>query len=156
MSEVKQLSGTEGVKKLAELIKGIHICMMTTAAADGSIDSRPMATQAAEFDGSVWFLSRHETGKVAEIESDAHVSLLYADTAHHKFVAAKGKATVGRDQGEDRRALESDVQGLVPGGQGRSGDRGDRGQGGGGAVLGGVFVVDCGGDQVPGSCGDGW
>ena len=57
-----------------------------------------MATQETEFDGTVWFLTRHESGKVHEIENDAHVSLLYSDPANHNFVSAKGRAQVSRDK----------------------------------------------------------
>ena len=51
MSEVKNLSGDEGKAKIGELIKKVHICMMTTAATDGSFDSRPMATQTTALTG---------------------------------------------------------------------------------------------------------
>ncbi len=98
MSEVKQLSGPEGIKKIGELIKDIRICMMTTAASDGSFDSRPMATQKTEFDGTVWFLTRQESGKVHEIENDAHVSLLYADPSNKDYVSAKGRAQISEDR----------------------------------------------------------
>jgi general stress protein 26 len=98
MSEMKVLTGDEGKKKIGELIKDVRICMLTTVGPDGSFDSRPMATQETEFDGTVWFLTRHESGKVTEIENDSHVSLLYADPSNHNYVAAKGKAQVSRDQ----------------------------------------------------------
>jgi len=99
MSEFKELSGPEGLKKIGELIKDIRITMMTTAAADGSFDSRPMAThKTEEFDGTVWFLTRHESGKVHEIEHDAHVSLIYADPSDSKYVAAKGRAQISSDR----------------------------------------------------------
>jgi general stress protein 26 len=98
MSERQVLCGDEGKKKIGELIKDVRICMLTTAASDGSFDSRPMATQETDFDGTVYFLTRHESGKVIEIENDAHVSLLYADPSNHNYVAAKGKAQVSRDQ----------------------------------------------------------
>jgi general stress protein 26 len=98
MSEVKELRGAEGIKKISELIKDVRICMMTTAAADGSFDARPMATQKTEFDGTVWFLTRHESGKVSEIESDSHVSLMYASPSDSTYVTAKGKATISRDK----------------------------------------------------------
>ena len=92
--EQQVLTGPEGIKKIAALIKGVHICMMSTAAGDGTFDSRPMATQSAEFDGTVYFLTRHESGKVAEIEHDHRVGLLYADTSDSKYVTAKGRAEV--------------------------------------------------------------
>ncbi len=98
MSEQKELRGTEGIAKIAELIKDIRICMMTTAAGDGSFDSRPMATQKTEFDGTVWFLTRGESGKVAEIADDSHVSLLYADPGDSKYVSLKGRASTSHDR----------------------------------------------------------
>ena len=98
MSEMETLSGTDGIRKIAELIKGIHICMMTTAAGDGSFDSRPMALQGTDFDGTVYFLTRHESGKVKELEHDSHVGLLFADTANSKYVSAKGTAEVNHDR----------------------------------------------------------
>lgn len=99
MSEFKELSGPEGMKKIGELIKGIRITMMSTIARDGSIDSRPMVTQETDaFDGTVWFLTRGESGKVYEIERDAHVTLIYADPSDSKYVMAKGRASVSEDR----------------------------------------------------------
>ena len=97
MSE-DNLSGRAGIEKIAGLIKDIRIAMLTTAAADGSFDSRPMATQKTDFDGDVYFLTRGESGKVHEIADDSHVSLIYADPGDAKFVSAKGRASVSRDQ----------------------------------------------------------
>jgi general stress protein 26 len=98
MSEVKELHGQEGIAKIGELIEDIRICMMTTAAGDGSFDSRPMATQKTEFDGTLWFLTRGESGKVAEIVSDGHVSLLYSDPGDSSYVAVKGRASISHDR----------------------------------------------------------
>ncbi len=94
----EHLSGQDGIKKIGELIKDIRIAMMTTAAPDGSFDSRPMATQKTEFDGTVYFLTRQESGKVQELADDSHVSLLYADADNGKYVTVKGRAKVYRDQ----------------------------------------------------------
>ncbi len=99
MSEHKELRGPEGLEKIGELIKDIRITMMTTVASDGSFDSRPMATQKTDtFDGTVWFLTRHESGKVHEITEDAHVSLIYADPSNSKYVSAKGRARISQDR----------------------------------------------------------
>jgi general stress protein 26 len=98
MSEHRVLTGQEGLKKIGELIADVRICMMTTAAEDGSFDARPMATQKTQFDGTVWFLTRQESLKVRELASDAHVGLMYADPGNHNYVSAKGTATVSRDK----------------------------------------------------------
>ncbi len=96
--EHKVLSGPEGLRKIGELIKDVDICMMTTAAGDGSFDSRPMATQKAEFDGTVWFLTRGESGKVREIQNDDHISLLYSNPSDHSYVSVKGRARISQDK----------------------------------------------------------
>ena len=99
MSDVQNLSGPEGLKKIGNLIKDIKIAMMTTANPDGSFDSRPMATQQADdFDGKIWFLTRNESGKVEEIKQDSNVSLLYAETGDGKYVSVKGRASVSQDK----------------------------------------------------------
>ena len=98
MTEQKHLSGEEARKKIGDLIKSIRIAMLTTAAPDGSFDSRPMATQETEFDGVVYFLTRQESGKISEIQADSHVSLLYSDPSNSKFVSAKGRASVTNDR----------------------------------------------------------
>jgi general stress protein 26 len=98
MSETKHLSGEEGRRKIGELIEDIRICMMTTSDGNGGFDSRPMATQKAEFDGTLWFLTRRESGKVREIATDDHIGLMYANPDDASYVAIKGRASVGRDQ----------------------------------------------------------
>jgi len=98
MSELKQISGAEGMKKIGDLIGDIRICMMTTATPDGSFDSRPMATQKTDFDGTIWFLTQKESGKVHEIKDDDHIGLMYANPDDSSYVSIKGKATVSRDQ----------------------------------------------------------
>lgn len=98
MSEFKQLSGAEGLKKIGDLIEDIRIAMLVTAAPDGSFDSRPMGLQTKNFTGSVWFLTRNESGKVQEIQEDSHVTLIFADTSNSKYVSAKGRAHVDQDK----------------------------------------------------------
>ena len=98
MSEVKELSGQEGLEKIGGLIEGIQFAMLTTADGNGSFDSRPMATQKVKFDGTVWFLTAHDTRKVSELADDSHVALIYADPGNAKYVTVKGHARVFHDQ----------------------------------------------------------
>ena len=87
----------EALKKINELIKDIRIALLTTAGPDGTLHSRPMATQKSEFAGELWFLTREDSGKVFDIHHDANVSLTYAD-GKNTFVALSGRARVSRDQ----------------------------------------------------------
>jgi len=118
MSEFQELYGTEGLKKIGDLIKDIRMAMLTTAAPDGSFDSRPMATQQMEdFDGTVWFLTQAGSGKLEEIADDSHVSLIYADSANAKYVTVKGFATVGRDRAKIRELWNSMYKAWFPEGE---------------------------------------
>ena len=90
------------VKKLGELIKGIHIGMLTTADDDGTLHSRPMATQRTEFDGDLWFFTGAHSGKIHEIERDRHVNISYAALDDNRYVSVSGIAQIVRDREKAR------------------------------------------------------
>jgi general stress protein 26 len=94
----KELSGEEGQKKIAELTKGIHICMMTTICTDGSMTSRPMAVQDEPFNGTLWFLTRSTSDKIEEIKQDQHVTLAFSEPSDSKYISLKGRASVNQDR----------------------------------------------------------
>lgn len=91
-------SREEAIGKIAELIKDIRIAMLTTINPDGSLHSRPMATQSGAFTGEVLFLTRDHSGKVDEIRQDAEVGLCYTDSKH-AFVTLSGRAAISNDRG---------------------------------------------------------
>lgn len=88
----------DAVAKLAKMIKGIRIAMLCTAMPDGSLRSRPMATQQAEFDGQLWFFCDADSAKVYEIEREHHVNIAYADRDDSRYVSVSGRASVVRDE----------------------------------------------------------
>src|ERR1700761_6854368 len=94
----KTLSGTAGQEKIAELVKDIHIAMMTTVAKDGTMSSRPMAVQNTPFDGTLWFLTRSNSGKIEEVEEDQNVTLTFAEPKSSKYISVKGKASTSQDR----------------------------------------------------------
>ena len=96
--DFKELTGQEGLKKIAELLKGIHIAMINTVATDGSISARPMALQDKDFDGKLWFLTRVTSEKVDEIKQDQHVTLTLTNTSDAKYLTLKGRAAFNQDR----------------------------------------------------------
>jgi general stress protein 26 len=94
----KELSGEEGHEKVSDLIKGIHIAMLTTVATDGTMSSRPMAVQDKPFNGSLWFLTRSSSEKIDEIQQDQHVTLTFAEPKDSKYITLKGRASVSQDR----------------------------------------------------------
>jgi general stress protein 26 len=85
-------------KKLAELIKGIKIAMMATVDVDGTIHSRPMATQEHEFDGELWFFTSATSHKVDEVQRNHQICLAYADPSDQRYVSVSGAAELVRDR----------------------------------------------------------
>jgi general stress protein 26 len=88
----------EAIEKLRELMKGIDIAMLTTVDEDGTLRSRPMGTQEAEFDGDLWFITSVDTGKVPEINKERQVNVSYADPRSHRYVSVSGRANVINDK----------------------------------------------------------
>lgn len=87
--------------KLATMIKDIRFTMMSTIGEDGSIYSRPMATQKLDeesFDGKLWFFTRNDSPKVDSINQDQHVNLAYANPDKQQYVSVSGTATLTADR----------------------------------------------------------
>ncbi|MGB8507296.1 MAG: pyridoxamine 5'-phosphate oxidase family protein [Pyrinomonadaceae bacterium] len=88
----------ESVRKLGELIKDIEFAMLTTAEADGTLRSRPMATQEVEFDGDIYFFTHAHSPKTDEIERERHVNVSYARPEANRYVSVSGRASLSRDR----------------------------------------------------------
>jgi len=86
------------MRKVALMIRGIKVAMLTTTSPDGSLQSRPMATQEAEFDGALWFFTKARSGKVGDIQNDAEVNVSYASPEDHRYVSLTGRASLARDR----------------------------------------------------------
>jgi general stress protein 26 len=93
-----QMTRAEAIKKLNELIKDVDFAMLTTVEDDGTLRSRPMVTQEAEFDGDLWFFTGASSPKVGEVQHDQHVNVSYADPKNQNYVSISGTAQVVRDR----------------------------------------------------------
>jgi general stress protein 26 len=109
-------SPPEATRKLAKLIHGIKIAMMTTADTDGTLRSRPMATQAKEFDGDLWFLTGKSSHKVAELDADHRVNLSYADPSASKYVSVSGTGRLVQDRAKAEELWNPAYKAWFPGG----------------------------------------
>ena len=92
------MSRDESIERLGKMIKGIRVAMLTTLDPDGVLRSRPMATQEADFDGTLWFFTKKSTGKVHSIENDQHVNLAYSKPDDQNYVSVAGTATIVEDR----------------------------------------------------------
>jgi general stress protein 26 len=116
-SHYKELSGSEGQKKISELIKGIRIAMLTTVAGDGTMSSRPMAIQDEPFNGTLWFLTRSTSEKIDEVKQDQHVTLTFAEPKDSKYLSLKGRASVNQDRAKIKELWNPLYKAWFPKGQ---------------------------------------
>lgn len=90
----------EDRRTLYELIKDIHVVMLTTVDADGSLRARPMANKQSDFSGELCFLTQASAHTAIEIGKDDRVSIAFADPGLHTYVSVSGRARLIRDRGK--------------------------------------------------------
>lgn len=83
----------EAVKTVNDLIKDIEVAMFTTVS-QGKLVSRPLQTQEADFDGTLWFLTLKDTVKYEEIQENPNVNVAYAGKS---YVSVSGTAEFSED-----------------------------------------------------------
>jgi general stress protein 26 len=94
----KQVSQVSKLSKLNELIKEIRMAMLTTAMPDGSLRSRPMATQQSESDGELWFFTWASAAKAEEVLANPQVNISYSCAKSNHYVSVSGTAMLVRDR----------------------------------------------------------
>lgn len=85
----------EAMAKIAEIIAGTRVCMLTTTDATGPMASRPMAVLEAAFDGELWFVTDRGSRKVDQVRRGAHVNVSFSSKG--SWVSIPGDAEIVRD-----------------------------------------------------------
>lgn len=103
MASSGPVSTQKKLDELYDLIDDMEIALMTTRRPDGSLVTRPMATQERGPLADLWFVTNRETHKVDEIEADPNVCLGYYDNDSREWVSVSGTAAlvVDRDRIRD-------------------------------------------------------
>jgi general stress protein 26 len=83
---------------ISKKMKNLDICMLSTHAGRGQLNSRPMSNNGdVEYDGNSYFFSYDGSSLVNEIAADAHVNLSFEGTKH-LFITMAGKASLIRSR----------------------------------------------------------
>jgi general stress protein 26 len=93
----EEQSRQEAMDRLGDLIQGIRTAMLTTMGPVGYPRSRPMATLAADFSGTIWFFTSVNSRKVGEIGQTPQVAVTYSSPGKESYVALTGEAAVVED-----------------------------------------------------------
>jgi general stress protein 26 len=85
-------------KKLFEMIKDMHVAMLTTVDHDGTLRSRPMGNHQEEGSEELLFLTRENAGMVREVGEEEQVCVAFSDPGSQNYVSVSGRARVTRDR----------------------------------------------------------
>lgn len=96
------------IDELWELIEKMEIALFTTRRTDGTLVTRPMATQKRNPIADIWFVTDIETHKVDDLEADANVSLGYYDSGSREWVSVSGVVTISQDRAKIRELYQAD------------------------------------------------
>lgn len=77
--------------KLIDLLSDFDTAMLVTRGDDGSLDALPMAVAQVEDDGRIWFVTDHNSGKIADLMLDKDVAVTMQSSS--KFVSLSGTAS---------------------------------------------------------------
>lgn len=94
----KDLVNEEAIAKLKELAESARNCMFTTNVSQFPHTTRPMALQAVDEEGRLWFISATDSNKNNEIKNDSRVQLYFQNNGSYEFLVVSGNATIHTDK----------------------------------------------------------
>ena len=106
------VSATE---KFRELFEDFDTAMLVTRAPDGQLRARPMAIADCDPDGTFWFLTQSDSGKIDEIAADPHVNVVMQSKL--KFVSVSGTSTPVDDRAKIDELWNEAWKTWFPGGK---------------------------------------
>jgi general stress protein 26 len=97
MGDTKNLVGREAVDKIKDIAGG-QTGMLCTFTTNHAMETRPMATQAVDADGTLWFFSSRDSAENQQILANPAIQLIYAVPSKTEFLSLEGTASISRDQ----------------------------------------------------------
>ncbi len=104
------------LKDIIEKIKDIRVAMLTTEDENGTLRSRPMANADIDAENCIWFFTKDDSGKVAEVNQEPQVNLAFADTSNQTYVSISGTASLSHDKDKMRHLWNPMVKAWFPNG----------------------------------------
>lgn len=95
----ENLMGKEAVEKIQVLVDKAGTCFFCTSiATNKSFETRPMAPQMVDDDGTIWFLSAKDSHKNLEVQENPEVQLLFQGTAFNNYLSLYGRVIISQDK----------------------------------------------------------
>lgn len=101
---------------LLEKIRDMKFAMLTTEDGEERLHSRPMATMAADEEGTLWFFTARSTRKAREVEIHSRVNLAYTDGGKDTFISVSGVAHLDDNHDKARELWNPMLKAWFPDG----------------------------------------
>ena len=102
-------------QQIAEVMKDIDICMMTTSDRNGSLHSRPMSNnRQVEWDGDNWFFARKDSSQVKDLQHDSSINLAFAKPNEIVFLSLVGEGELVDDVAKKEELWQDELEMWFP------------------------------------------
>ena len=91
-----------------EIIEKMKTAILVTRRADGHLVARPMARQADAPGADLWFVTSAGSGKLEDLEHDAHVNVTFYRSGAYEWVSIAGIAKTSQDRARLRELWRED------------------------------------------------
>jgi general stress protein 26 len=91
------LNWADSIEKIRHIAEG-EVAMMHTFNGRKLGVVRPMATAGVDPNGTIWFLSRHQSPKNEQLEADEVMQVTYSVKSRSEYLVLDGRGGVLRDQ----------------------------------------------------------
>lgn len=103
------------INSISKVMRDIDVCMMTTKAKNGRMESRPMSNnRQVDYNGDSYFFTHEHCSAATEIEADSQVNLSYihpgANDGKSIYISITGDASLIRDKDEIKNHWVKDIE----------------------------------------------
>lgn len=106
MTDTRNLSANEAIKKIKEIVKDIKNCIFTTNLEELPLSARPMHAKDVDEEGNIWFFMERKGEHYKELQNDNRVQLFFSSTGKIEFLSVYGKVNFSGDM-EKRKKMWS-------------------------------------------------
>lgn len=103
----ENLIGQDGVEKIKELVDKAGTCFFCTGIkSNTSFETRPMAPQKVDDQGTIWFLSAKDSHKNLELQETPTAQLLFQGASYNNFLSLYGRVSVSQHKDKIKELWE--------------------------------------------------
>jgi general stress protein 26 len=108
------VAGMDDVRKLLKVIRHFDTAMLVTHDPAGGLRARPLSLAGHDPDGTLWFFTAHDSGKVWELAEDARTAVVMQ--GRRRYVSLSGFSELVSDRPKIRKLWRESFRPWFPNG----------------------------------------